>query len=287
MRLRSKLFVPGNRPDLMTKAAAGPADALSLDLEDAVPDAEKVAARSTVAQFLASRGAARGQGARTAIVRVNGRASGLMVADILAVAGAGLDIVNVPKCEDPRDLHVADALLDHVERERGLASGAIRLMPTIETPAGLRRAHEIATASPRNVALQLGLGDLKAATGLRPQTARLGPVRTMLVLAAAEAGLLAFDSAYVDIADSAGFEADAREARALGFAGKSCIHPRQVAPCNAAFGPDAEEIDEARALIAASRAAAADGRGAITFRGRLVDAVHAQEAAALLELAGA
>jgi citrate lyase subunit beta/citryl-CoA lyase len=281
MRLRSKLFVPGNRPDLMAKAAAGPADALSLDLEDAVPDPEKAAARGTVSQFLSARGAR----AKTAIVRVNGLASGMMVADILAIAAGAPDVVNVPKCESPRDLHVAEAVLDHAEREAGLPAGRIGLMANIETPAGLRRAYEIAAASPRNIALQLGLGDLKAATGLVPETARLGPVRTLLMLAAAEAGVAALDSAYVDIADLQGFEADAREARALGFVGKSCIHPRQVEACNRAFAPDAASVEEARALIAAYRAAAAEGRGAITFRGRLVDAVHAQEAQALLELA--
>jgi len=282
MRYRSKLFVPGNRPDLMAKAIATAADALSLDLEDAVPQDEKLAARDKVAAF--ARGAA-GAG-KILIARVNSLDTGLMIGDILAVAGSGIHVVNVPKCESARDLQVADALLLHVEREAGLPEGGIRLMPTIETPAGLRRAHEIGASSRRVMGLQLGTGDLKAATGLEPSTGRLGPVRTMIVLAAAECGVAALDSAFVHIDDRKGFAADAREARALGFSGKSCIHPSQVEDCNAAFSPSEKEIETARALIAAYDEAKSQGRGALTFRGQLVDAVHAQEARALLRLAG-
>ena len=279
---RSKLFVPGNRPDLMVKAERGAADALSFDLEDAVPEAEKAAARQATAEFL---GRACGSD-KTMVVRVNALDTGLMIEDILAVTGPGLDIVNVPKCDAPRDLHVADEVLRHAERARGLESGSIKLMPTLETPAGIRRAHEIATASPRTVALQLGLGDLKATTGIVAETARLNAVRTLVVLAAAEAGIAAFDSAHPDIADIAGFEADAKEARALGFRGKSCIHPSQVEPCNRIFAPGEAEIEEARALLAAYEDAKANGIGAIKFRGRLVDSAHAVDARELLETVG-
>ncbi|MGE0854367.1 MAG: CoA ester lyase, partial [Hyphomicrobiaceae bacterium] len=279
---RSKLFVPGNRRDFMRKAAAGPADSLSLDLEDAVPAAEKAEARRTVMGFLASEGA---QSGKHLVVRVNPLDSGLMVGDILAVAVPELHCINVPKCDSPKPLHVADAVLAHVERERGLAGGSIALMANLETPAALRNAHAIATACPRVKALQLGFGDLKASTGLRPDTHRLGAIRTMTILAAAEAGIEAYDSAWVDVADHAGFEADAMEARSMGFAGKSCIHPSQVEACNRIFAPDAAALDEARALIETYEAAEREGRGAVLFRGRLVDAVHVAEARRLLTLA--
>ncbi len=279
---RSKLFVPGNRTDFLRKAAAGPADSLSLDLEDAVPAAEKVAARRTIADFITGEGA---QSGKHLVVRVNALDSSLMVGDILAVAVPGLHCINVPKCDGPRPLHVADAVLAHAEREHGLAEGSIALMANLETPAGLRNAHAIATACPRVKALQLGLGDLKAATGLRPETHRLVAIRTMTVLAAAEAGIEAYDSAWVDVADRAGFEADAMEARNMGFAGKSCIHPSQVEPCNRVFAPDAATMDDARALIEAYEAGEREGRGAILFRGRLVDAVHVIEARRMLGVA--
>ncbi|TXL77606.1 CoA ester lyase [Vineibacter terrae] len=272
---RSKLFVPGNRPDLMRKAAAGPADSLSFDLEDAVPQDGKSGAREITAAFLAA--GASGCG-KQIVVRVNALDTGLMIADILAVASAPLHAINVPKCESPRDLHVADAVLAHVEAGRGLPRGSIGLMATIETPAGLRNAHAIAGACPRVDAIQLGLGDLKAVTGMRPQTHRLGAVRTLVILAAAEAGIAAFDSAFVNVVDAAAFETDATEARDLGFAGKSCIHPSQVEPCNRIFAPADSDIEEARALLRTYDDAAQRGIGAVLFRGRLVDAVHAAEA---------
>jgi citrate lyase subunit beta/citryl-CoA lyase len=277
---RSKLFVPGNRPDLMEKAVGSPADSVSFDLEDAVPEAEKSSAREKTAAFLAAHASRSG---KSTVVRVNALETGLMIADILAVSSRQLHTVNVPKCESPRDLHVADAVLAHVEREQGLAVGTIGLMATIETPAGLRNAYPIASACPRVNAIQLGLGDLKAATGMRPETHRMGPVRTMIILAAAEAGVDALDSAFVKVSDSAAFEADTTEARNLGFVGRSCIHPSQVEPCNRIFSPAEADVEEARALIEAYDDVERRGIGAVLFRGQLVDSVHVAEARRLLE----
>ena len=279
---RSKLFVPGNRSELFAKALAGPADAISVDLEDAVPESGKSRARQAVAEFMRDFPI----GGKEWIVRVNSLGSGLMIEDILALACVRLNVVNVPKVESPRDLHVADEVLRHAERRLGLEPGRIGLMPTLESPAGLRRAHEIATASARVVALQLGTGDLKAASGLTPETARLNAVRTMLVLAAAEAGVDALDSAFVNIADLAAFERDAMESRALGFAGKSCIHPSQIEACNRIFAPTEAELDDARQLLRAYEEAKKRGLGAIAHRGSLVDQVHALEARRLLQAAG-
>ena len=128
------------------------------------------------------------------------------------------------------------------------------------------------------------IDDLKATTGIVAETANLNAVRTLLSLAAAEAGVAAFDSAYPDIADSAGFEADARAARGLGFRGKSCIHPSQVDPCNRIYAPNEAEIEDARALLAVYEAAKARGAGAVKFRGRLVDSAHANDARELLSV---
>lgn len=272
--------MPGNRPDLMEKAVASQADSLSFDLEDAVPEAEKVRARERIATFLMAHASRSG---KDMVVRVNALDTGLMIADILAVASRELHTVNVPKCESPRDLHVADAVLAHLEREQGLAAGTIRLMATIETPAGLRNAYSIASACPRLNAIQLGGGDLKAATGIRHDTHRIGPVRTMMILAAAEAGVDALDSAFANVSDRAAFEADTTEARNLGFAGRSCIHPSQVPPCNRIFTPTEAEFEEARALIMAYEDVKRRGIGAVLFRGQLVDSVHAAEARRFLE----
>ena len=275
---RSKLFVPGNRPLLMAKALAGPADSLSLDLEDAVPPAQKEQARAEVRAFLS----ACPERLKEVGVRVNSLGSGLLVADLLAIGAAAPDLVNVPKVEDPRDLQVADEVLRHVETSSGLPLGTIKLVPTLESPAGLRKAWEIARASTRVVALQFGMGDLKATTGMHTGVEHLRPVRVMLLLAAAELGLDAMDSAYADIEDLAGFEADAFEARRLGFRGKSCIHPTQVDVCNRVFSPTPEEVADARELLMAFEQASSQGAGAIRFRGRLVDEAHAEQARRLL-----
>ncbi|BBK34903.1 citrate lyase subunit beta/citryl-CoA lyase [Stella humosa] len=277
---RSKLFVPGSRPELFDKAFASAADGISFDLEDAVAAAQKADARVAVARALR---AAAGS-AKEVIVRVNPLASGLMFDDILEVAGSGLDVVNVPKVESPRDLHVAEELLAHVERKLGLKA-RIGLMPTIESAAGLRHAHAIATASGRVVALQLGTGDLAASTGLRPTTEGLTAIRTMLLLAAAEAGVDALDSAFTGIADLAAFERDAEASRGLGFRGKSCIHPTQVPIANRVFAPTAAEVATARRLVAAYDAAVRDGIGAIAHEGRLVDLPIAETARDLVRAA--
>ena len=278
---RSKLFVPGNRPERMRKALGIAADALSLDLEDAVPDAEKAAARTMVASFL--REQSDGSRSQQVWVRVNSRDSGELVADLLALGGLAIDVVNVPKAEQPRDVHLVEDLLAHLEP----GDAQIRIVPTIETAAGLRNALDIARASPRVVALQLGAGDLRKSTGIRATVEGLRTIRVMLSLAAAEAGVHALDSAYVDIADADGFEADAQDARSLGFRGKSCIHPTQVDAANRIFAPTDQEVAEARAIVEAFDAAVAKGIGAFQVHGRLVDGPIVDDARRTLALASA
>jgi citrate lyase subunit beta/citryl-CoA lyase len=276
---RSKLFIPGNRTDLMHKAAISAADALSFDLEDAVPEAEKDSARLQVSKFL-------GQvtTAHQVWVRINSRGSGLLIDDIAAIAGASIDVINLPKAESARDIHLVDDLLDHFERKSG-NSTPTAIVPTIETARGLNHAVEIASASPRVAALQLGSGDLRESAGIVPSTEHLRAVRTLLSLAAAEVGIPAIDSAYTDIGNPAGFAEAAMDARALGFRGKSCIHPSQVADANRIFSPSDEELEEAREIVKEYDLAIAQGIGAIKVRGRLVDGPIVETARRLLELA--
>jgi citrate lyase subunit beta/citryl-CoA lyase len=242
---RSKLFVPGNKPELMRKALRSQADSLSLDLEDAVPLTQKAHARTEVRAFLDDADCRD----REIVVRVNSRDSGLLLSDLLSLAPARPDVVNIPKVESARDLQFADDVLTHLEHEHEIPPGSIRLMPTFESARGIRLAVEICQSSPRVVALQFGMGDLKASTGIASRPDILRSIRLQLVLAAAECGIDALDSAYPDFSDAAGFAADCAEARALGFRGKSCIHPSQVATCNSSFLPSADEIEDAQALI--------------------------------------
>ncbi len=276
---RSKLFVPGNRGERMLRATGLAADALSLDLEDAVPPAEKAAARRMVTDFLKAT-----RPTQQVWIRVNGRDSGELVADVLALAGLPIDVVNVPKAEDPRDVHLVCDLIAHLERSGGRA-GAFAIVPTIETATGLRNALAIARASPRVIALQLGVGDLRKSTGIHATVEGLRTVRVMLSLAAAEAGIGAMDSAYTDIANPGGFEADASDARTLGFVGKSCIHPSQVDLANRVFSPSAQEIASARAIVEAFDIALAKGIGAIQVDGKLVDGPIVDDARRVLDTA--
>jgi citrate lyase subunit beta/citryl-CoA lyase len=170
------------------------------------------------------------------------------------------------------------AALEAAERANGV-SQPVGLLLNIETPRALRLAAALAAAHPRVQGLQLGLGDLFEPLDIaRDDAAARHQVMLQLRLAAGEAGLYAMDGAHPDVADTSGFEAEARMARALGFLGKSCIHPSQVALANVAFQPTAAEIARAQRTLAGARAAEADGLGAVLVDGRMVDAPFVRRA---------
>ncbi len=278
--MRSKLFVPGVRPELFAKALAGEADALSFDLEDSVPEARKGEARAQVAAFVQS--AAVLGTSKLIVVRVNALDTGHLPADLAAVAHTGVGLVNLPKVESAQDVLAAVAMLEQAEAANGL-SQPLRLLATIETPRGLRRAAEIASAHPRVAGLQLGLADLFEPFGIdRRDPATVHATLYAVRMAAAEAGVFAWDAAFADLADGEGFHAEAAMARRLGYVGKSCIHPKQVALANAVFMPDADEIAAARRIIAAAGEASDAGRGAFVVDGRMVDLPFLKRAQALL-----
>lgn len=274
--MRSKLFIPGSRPELFAKALASAADAISFDLEDAVPEARKVEARAAVAAFLAS-DAARAS-SKVFIVRVNALGSAHFAADVLAVALPALQLINLPKPESAADLCAAAAVLE------GLPCAAhIKLLANIETPRALRLAAEIAAAHPRLVGLQLGLGDLFEPHGIaRSDSANVHAAMFTVSLAAAESGVWVCDGAFVDLNDTEGFNAEARLARGLGFIGKSCIHPRQIALANAVFAPTADELAAAQRVVDAASMAQARGHAAFLVDGRMVDPPFLRRAQSLL-----
>lgn len=283
--MRSKLFVPGVRPELFAKALAGDADALSFDLEDSVPEARKGEARASVSALLQSDPLL--ATAKIVVVRVNALDTQHLAADLAAVARAGVDLLNLPKVESAQDVLDAVALLEKAEAANGVAR-PIGLLANIETPRGLRLAAEIASAHPRVAGLQLGLADLFQPLGIdRRDPANVHATLYAMRMAAAEAGVFAWDAAFADIGDADGFRAEAGMARRLGYVGKSCIHPSQVALANQAFQPDAEEIAAARRIVAAAREAGAAGRGAFLVDGRMVDLPFLKRAEAILASADA
>ncbi|MDN3921336.1 HpcH/HpaI aldolase/citrate lyase family protein [Roseateles violae] len=279
--MRSKLFVPGVRPELFAKALASAADAISIDLVDAGPADRKAEARAAVAAFLASE-AARAT-PKLIIVRVNALDSAHFEADLQALAGLqSLDLINLPKPESAADIRAAIAAL----QAAGLPE-TVKLLANIETPTALRRAHEIAQADPRVAGLQLGLGDLFEPYGIaRRDPANVHAALFAVALAAAEAGVFCCDGAFADLKDDEGFRAEARMARALGFIGKSCIHPSQIAAANEVFQPGAGELAHARRVVEAAAAAGAQGRGAFVVDGKMIDLPFLKRAQALLAAAG-
>lgn len=281
--MRSKLFVPGARPELFAKALAGEADALSFDLEDAVAEERKAEARDAVADFVA--GDAVMQAAKLIIVRTNAADSPHFAADLAAVARPGVTLLNLPKIESAQALLAAVAMIEQAERANALER-PIGLLVNIETPRALADAAQIAGAHPRVAGLQLGLGDLFEPHGIDRSDARnVHAAMFALRMAAAAAGVFAMDGAYAALDDDAGYREEAHMARRLGFIGKSCIHPRQVLLANAAFAVSDAELAQARRIVEAAQAAHAQSRGAFVVDGRMIDLPFLKRAQALLATA--
>jgi citrate lyase subunit beta / citryl-CoA lyase len=280
--IRSKLFVPGSRPELFEKAAGSAADALSFDLEDAVAQEMKAEARANVASFLQR---ATDFAGKIMIVRVNEISSPLFEADVEAIVNAGLDIINVPKLESADEVSNVIETIARAEKARGL-NGKIGLLANIETPKGLRMAAEIAVADPRVVGLQIGFKDLLSRWGIESGDAVAQQyVRLQVRLAAAEAGIAAYDGAFTDVKQPDAFRAEAENARRMGFAGKTCIHPSQVPIANEVFAPRAAEIAHAEKVLAAATDAATRGSAVFTLDGQMIDEPIIAQARAVVALA--
>ena len=286
---RSLLSVPGSRPDMFPKAARSGADQVMLDLEDAVAPDEKEAARGSVAEGL---GGVDWKGAGQSVtVRINAVDTPWMEDDVRAVAEGRVDTLMIPKVYGPEDVIRVAGLLDEIEAERG-AEAPIGLEVLIETARGLTRVNDIAAAHPRLEALHFGAGDFGASMGARTLAigdgtggGRWRAVQTMIAAAARAYGLRPIDSAYDDFRDDEGYLAAARRAAALGYEGKWAIHPRQVPLANRVFSPSPEEVAEARALLEALEVAAAEGRGAARYQGKMIDAASARLAENMLSIA--
>src|SRR5947209_2051770 len=279
-RRRSLHFVPGGNERMLAKALTLPADGLILDLEDAVPPDRKVATRPVVRDWLSTREF----GARERWVRMNPIWGPLGAADLAEtiVARPAADVGEIAQA------------LGRLEQRHGIPHGSTRLtLIATETAEGLLNIREVASASPRVVAISWGVEDLGAAMGLervRDTEGRYLDIpryaRVVCAVAAAAAGVDALDTVYTDIADLAGLRRECEDAVAMGFTGKISIHPNQVPVINDVFTPAKEALEEARELVAAFEEHARRGVYAFTFRGRMVDAPHLARARKLLARAG-
>ena len=266
---RSSLFVPATSERFIAKAHLRGADAIKIDLEDAVAPTEKARARTLVPAVAASVG----QAGADVLVRIN-RPWRMAVADLEASVGANVNGIVIPKIESADHVVFLEEIVAELEAERGLAPGHTCFTLQIETAKGFLNVREIAGASRRNKAISVGNEDFAHMLGM-PETiseALIGAMQTVQ-MAAREAGILAlgYPGSIANFSDLDAYRADIARARALGFDGGSCIHPAQVAILNEGFAPTAVEIAEAEGIIAVYDAALARGEGAVAYQGKMID----------------
>ncbi len=290
---RSMLFVPGSRPEMVAKAARSAADAVCLDLEDAVAPARKAESRTTVAQALLENDF----GWRPRIVRVNGVETSWTARDVLEIVercADRIDAIMVPKVRSARDVHFVDTLLTQVEATVGRRQ-PVALLAQIETASGFVHVNEIAASSPRLTTLIFGAGDYAASMrmplrniGMQDEYDASVPGHRWhaamhgIVAAARANGLQCWDGPCADYRDEAGLRTASRLARAMGFDGKQCIHPAQLEVVNDAFSPGDEEVTRARGVVTAWETAARAGQGAAGVDGVMIDAVNLRMARTIL-----
>jgi citrate lyase subunit beta/citryl-CoA lyase len=286
--MRSLLYTPGHRASMVARVLDGglptTPDVALLDLEDGVPPAERENARRVLAEAIVP---ARGRCLR--FVRIGRSTSDDSEADLAAVVRHGLDGVVVPKVGRAEELDMVDDMLRERERAAGMRERTVRVIAAIETAAGLIDAPRIARA-PRLVGLMFGsedfASDLGLATRREGEAVALTYARSAIVVAAGAARILAFDGIWPDFHDEAGLRADAVRGRQLGFAGRQCIHPDQVAVVNEIFSPTADEVEHARRVVDAFEDGIGRGLGAVAVVGEMLDAPIVARARRVLRVAG-
>ncbi len=276
---RSLLYVPANNKRFIAKAHTRNADAITLDLEDSVPPAERDGARA----MLAESAAAAGQGGADVVVRINSplRAA---VRDLEAAVIPAVRALMITKADGPDHIRLLAAAVAELEAERGMAAGSVLFIGMIESPAALARAEDIAGAHPRVAALVLGGEDFALNAGMVPDAETLYLPKLQCLMAARAAGVmpLGFIGTVADYRDREAFRAMVRRSRRFGFEGASCIHPSGVDILNEEMTPGAGEVDRARRIVSAYEAAEAAGTGAIAMDGRMIDVPVAERARRLL-----
>lgn len=281
--MRTLLFVPAQRESMVAKAHQVPADVICLDLEDAVPPAEKQKARDSIRASIESLKAA----GKSVHVRVNHLDTGLTREDLASAVGSGLDGLLFPKARGAAQIRELDVLIREQELHKGVRPGTIVLIPMIESARAVLRCEEIALASTRIAALALGGEDYAADLGVArtPAANELEYARRVIIHCAAAYGLQALDAIYATLHDEPGLLADARYARSIGMKGKYVIHPEQVEPVNQVFSPTPQELETARKIVSAYDEAKGRGIGVIDVDGQMVDVPVANRARDLLAYA--
>ena len=283
--MRSLLFVPGNRRDMQEKAVSFTADVLVPDMEDSVPMAEKSAARNVISDMLP----VLAQAGHKLVVRVNALDTGWLEEDLAAAVSPHTYGVNVGKVENAWDVQEVDKIIAGIEAKAGLDRGHIRLVLFLESALAMVNAYSICAASPRVVAVAFGAEDYTVDMEVKrtPEGDEVYMPRAMVAIAAKAAGVVPLDIVYANFRDEEGLRRDIDVGKRLGYKGKFAIHPAQVQPINEQFSPLPEDVEYARKVVAAFEEAEAQGRGATSIDGVMIDVPVVKRAQGVLALAEA
>ena len=267
---RSMLFLPGNNPNMLINAGCLGADAVIFDLEDAVSPAEKDAARLLVRNTMRYMDL---DGCEI-VVRINSVDTDFWRKDLDTVIPCKPDVILLPKSAESADIRLVDEYISDLEEKLELQKGGVQIMPLIETAMGVENAFAIASSCKRVCALFLGAEDLTADLQCKrtKEGREIEYARQRLVVAARAAGVDVYDTPFTDVNDDEGIVQDARLAKALGFTGKASISPRHVDVINEVFSPTLAEIEYAYEVVEAIRVAKEMGKGAVSLRGKMIDA---------------
>jgi len=280
---RAMLYIPGGNEKMLGKSLGVQADSLIIDLEDSVAPQVKKDARELVKKFIRESNF----GEKEVTVRVNSLKTEFGREDIQAMVQAQPHTLIIPKVDRGEDLKEVDRLMTQVEKDQGYPEGGVKIMPLIETPWGIINITEIAMSTSRLSGLLFGAGDFTKET--RGKISRERPELyyplMKIVIAARAANIDAIDTPYFDVKDSEGCEINARQAKWMGYDGKSAIHPSQVDVINKVFTPTAEEVEYAKKVIEVYQKAEAEGKGATQLNGQLIEHVHATISKRIIKIA--
>ena len=282
---RTMMFMNAQKPGLIKDAYIYGCDSIMLDLEDAVAENQKDAARFSLYHALTSID----YGDTEVIVRINGLDTPHWQEDIRVCVAGGCDGIRIAKCESAQDVRTVEAAVEAAEREFGKEVGHTLLMAAIESPKGILNAYEICTASDRMFGVAISGGDFRKCMQIQPTPDGVDMLvaRGQLVIAARAAGIQCFDTVFTDLDDEEGFRAEVRQNKAMGFDGKSLINPKQIAYVHEVFSPTAKEIAQAEKIVRAVRENAGKGLGVFTVDGKMIDIAFLPGAERTIKLAKA
>ncbi len=282
---RTMMFMNAQKPGLIKDAYIYGCDSIMLDLEDAVAENQKDAARFSLYHALKSVD----YGSTEVIVRINGLDTPHWREDVRVCVAGGADGIRIAKCECARDVKTVEEAVERAEEEFGAEKGRTLLMAALESPRGILNAYDICCASERLFGVAISGGDFRRCmqTSFQPDGVDMLAARGQMLLAARAAGVQCFDTVFTDLDDMEGFEAEVRQNKAMGFDGKSLINPKQIRPVHRIFSPTEKEVLQARRTLLAYREQAEAGVGVFTLDGRMIDIAFIPGAERTLRLAKA